>query len=88
MGVNALLGPSVFLSFTLAHMPSVSGRCAAFEASAGGYARGEGYGAAVLRQPFNGAVTQIKLSGSAFNQDGRSASLTAPNGPTQKRLLE
>ena len=60
---------------------SVDGRCKTLDACANGYARSEGVGALVLRQR-DGAM--LALRGSAVRQDGRSASLTAPNGSAQR----
>eukprot|EP00964_Phaeocystis_antarctica_P163888 scaffold140901_cov181-Phaeocystis_antarctica.AAC.1 len=70
-------------------MTSAGGRCHTFDARADGYVRGEACGAAVL-QPAPGAAagTTMVLRGSAVRQDGRSASLTAPNGTAQRALLQ
>ena len=67
-------------------MLSAKGRCQTFDAAADGYVRSEGGGALVLgAQPGSGAWPLV--AGSAVRQDGRSASLTAPNGSAQKVLL-
>eukprot|EP00438_Fugacium_kawagutii_P013955 Skav203421 [mRNA] locus=scaffold1743:369136:376323:- [translate_table: standard] len=71
--------------FSKAKMLSEDGRCFTFDASANGYARGEGVGAAFLMP--GGALLRASLCGSAANQDGRSASLTAPNGPSQQAVI-
>ena len=64
------------------------GRCRTFEASADGYGRGEGFAAMVLctdrlNQPGLEHSPLAAVHSSAVNQDGRSSSLTAPNGPAQ-----
>ena len=66
-------------------MLSVDGRCKTFDAQANGYARGEGVGAVSLfdRKVLHGA----ELLGSSVRSDGKSASLTAPNGSAQRTLL-
>ena len=71
-------------------MLSEDGRCFTFDASANGYARGEGVGAAFLAALADGdgdVSARALLRGTAANQDGRSASLTAPNGPSQQAVI-
>ena len=71
-------------------MLSEDGRCFTFDASANGYARGEGVGAAFLAVLADGdgdVSARALLRGTAANQDGRSASLTAPNGPSQQAVI-
>jgi len=71
-------------------MLSHEGRCFTFNATADGYARGELCGAALFKPaPFttDGSVLAC-LAGSQANQDGRSASLTAPNGPAQEKCIK
>ena len=62
-------------------MLSVDGRCKTLDARANGYARSEGVGALVAAAR---ARARHALCGSAVRQDGRSASLTAPNGSAQR----
>ena len=66
-------------------MLSIDGRCKTFDARANGYARSEALGALVLRADDRTAVLQLR--GSSVRNDGRSASLTAPNGAAQRVLL-
>jgi hypothetical protein len=67
-------------------MLSADGRCKTFDARANGYARGEGVGAVVMRAaPLASAV--VLYLGSRVRSDGKSASLTAPNGMAQARML-
>ena len=66
-------------------MTSPTGRCHTFDEHTDGYVRSEAAGALVLQR--NEAVA-VQLGGSAVRQDGRSASLTAPNGSSQRRLIE
>ena len=75
-------------------------RCKTLDASADGYGRAEAVGAVHMRvasslesagmgpdaaAPDAGASALIL--GAAINQDGRSSSLTAPNGPAQQALI-
>ncbi|KAJ1444618.1 beta-ketoacyl synthase [Pelagophyceae sp. CCMP2097] len=84
-----LLTQSVTLMFATAGMLSALGRCHSFDSRADGYCRGEGCGAYVIdATPSVGAVESPQaVLGTAVQQDGPSASLTAPNGSSQKRLL-
>ena len=66
-------------------MTSATGRCHTFDERADGYARGEACCAASLRREDEAA--SLLARGSAVRQDGRSASLTAPNGLAQQGLL-
>jgi acyl transferase domain-containing protein len=69
-------------------MLSATGRCLTFDASADGYARGEGAGTAVLKSlSMAGGRAGATLLGVAVNQDGRSTTLTAPNGPSQQDVM-
>ena len=83
VGVTLMLAPAVSMSFAIAGMTSACGRSRTFDGHADGYARGEACGAVTLRN-HDGA---LGLLGSAVRQDGRSASLTAPNGQAQQGLL-
>ncbi|WP_038200553.1 hybrid non-ribosomal peptide synthetase/type I polyketide synthase, partial [Vibrio nigripulchritudo] len=91
-GINLILSPEPYLFTCQARMLSPDGRCATFDENANGIARGEGAGVVLLKRlsdaekdgdPILGLIT-----GTAVNQDGRSASLTAPNGLSQRKLLD
>ena len=86
VGVTLMLAPGVGTSFAVAGMTSARGRSHTFDARADGYARGEACGGVALRGGMND-VAAVGLLGSAVRQDGRSASLTAPNGQAQQGLL-
>ena len=85
-GVNMMLTPAGTTSFAIAGMTSILGRSHTWDIRADGYGRAEASCATVLRQSFN--ATSIAVSGSALRQDGRSASLTAPNGQAQQHVIE
>uniref|UniRef100_A0A0G4G258 Carrier domain-containing protein n=1 Tax=Chromera velia CCMP2878 TaxID=1169474 RepID=A0A0G4G258_9ALVE len=91
-GVNLVLSPHLFIAFSKARMLSPDARCKTFDASANGYARGEGAGSIVLKK-YAAAVSNndpiwAVVRGSATNHDGKSMSLTAPNGPAQSAVLQ
>jgi acyl transferase domain-containing protein/NADPH:quinone reductase-like Zn-dependent oxidoreductase/acyl carrier protein len=85
---NVMASPSTYVSFSKPRMLSATGRCLTFDASADGYARGEGAGTAVLKSlSMAGGRAGATLLGVAVNQDGRSTTLTAPNGPSQQDVM-
>ncbi|CAE7941878.1 ppsD, partial [Symbiodinium necroappetens] len=77
-GVQLNLIAEPFVAFSKARMLSPDGRCKTFDASANGYVRGEGCGSALL---------QIAAAETAGAWDGRSSTLTAPNGPAQQDAI-
>ena len=82
-GVALMLTPAAGTSFAVAGMTSARGRSHTFDARADGYARGEACGGVALCS----GDEPLRMLGSAVRQDGRSASLTAPNGQAQQGLL-
>ena len=81
-----------FIGCCAAKMLSLKGRCATFDELADGYCRGEGVGAVVLKRlsdaKAEGDEILAVIRGTAVNQDGRSTSLTAPNGPAQEAVMK
>ena len=77
-------------------------RCAVLDASADGYVRGEGAVTLLVRpwqasasgsctvqhEPGSPSAILTLADGSAVNQDARSSSLTAPNGPAQQAVIQ
>ena len=90
-GVNLILSPESTINCSQALMLADDGRCKTFDASADGYARGEGCGVVVLKRlshaKRDGDNIQAIIKGSAVNQDGLSNGLTAPNGPAQQAVI-
>jgi acyl transferase domain-containing protein/SAM-dependent methyltransferase len=90
-GVNLILTPEMHINFCQTQMLSVDGRCKTFDAAADGYGRGEGCAAIVVKraddaQRDNDRII-ARVRGSAINQDGQSAGLTAPNGVAQESVI-
>ena len=97
-GVNAMLWSGTTVGICQLGALSRVGRCQSLEAAADGYGRGEGFAVLVLTAQGThgedrGARSEASpppaamLAATAVNQDGRSSSLTAPNGPAQTRLI-
>ncbi|WIG71103.1 amino acid adenylation domain-containing protein (plasmid) [Photobacterium damselae] len=90
-GVNLILSPEPYIFTCQAQMLSPDGRCATFDEGANGIARGEGAGIVLLKRladaERDGDPILAVINSTAVNQDGHSASLTAPNGISQRRLL-
>jgi microcystin synthetase protein McyD len=90
-GVNLILAPSTTGALSELGMMAPDGRCKAFDASGDGFVRGEGCGVVVLKRLADaqaaGDPVLAVIRGSHINQDGRSSSLTAPNGGSQERVL-
>ena len=100
VSINLMLMPASCVAAAVGGMTSALGRCHTFDSRADGYARAEACSASVLcvrgdedqsvqPPPWAEYVAShaARLSGSAVRQDGRSASLTAPNGQAQQWLL-
>lgn len=90
-GVSVILSPDMFIALSKASMLAADGRCKTFDASADGYARGEGCGVVALKRLSDaladGDSILAILRGTAINQDGPSSGLTAPNGPSQISVI-
>lgn len=76
--------PISHMALAVARMTSPRGRCHTFDHRADGYGRGEAIVTLVLECD---ATPMLYVPGAAVRQDGRSASLTAPNGQAQADLL-
>lgn len=100
-GVNLLQVPETTMMFQRAGMIAADGRCKTLDASGDGYTRGEACASLVLVDAFmaasksSGATRDIShnvqlpvcVLGAFVNQDGRSSTLTAPNGPAQQAAI-
>jgi 3-oxoacyl-(acyl-carrier-protein) synthase/thioesterase domain-containing protein len=84
-GVFLMLLPSVGVTFATAGMTSAGGHSHTFDKRADGYARGEACVSMALRAVDEDA--HYAVLGSCVRQDGKSASLTAPNGQAQGALI-
>lgn len=91
-GVNALLGPGIFVAESQAGMLSPTGRSRAFDSRADGYVRGEGAGIVVLKKLSRALADKDRIyaliKSTAVNQDGHSEGLTIPSGAAQANLMK
>ena len=88
-GVHLMLSPNVSVALSRARMMAPDGRCKTFDAAADGFGQGEGGGMVVLKRLADAVAAGDRvlavIAGSALNQDGRSASITAPTNVLRKR---
>ena len=91
-GVNAMLTPQMSIIMSQLGALSPDNHCRTFDASADGYARGEGCGIIVLKRLSDALADEDRIygviRGSATNHDGPSGGLTVPNGPSQQALMQ
>src|SRR4029077_15264674 len=91
-GVTVMITPGGFIGFSQAAMLSPEGRCAAFDASASGFVRGEGAGMVLLKRLSraleDGDPIQGVIVGSSINQDGHTNGISLPSGEAQARLVQ
>lgn len=84
-GVNYVLTRKSCAAIQAAGMLALDGRCKTLDASADGYGRGEAVACIMLSRECRAAI--FVLCSSACESDGRSSSLTAPNGPAQRSVI-
>ncbi|RYP45619.1 hypothetical protein DL768_008056 [Monosporascus sp. mg162] len=90
-GANLILGPENFIAESKLQMLSPAGRCRMWDASADGYARGDGFAVVILKRLANaindGDDIECVIRGSGVNQDGRTRGITMPSSQSQTALI-
>jgi acyl transferase domain-containing protein/glutamate-1-semialdehyde aminotransferase len=91
-GANLLLKADLSRAFKEATMLSPDGLCKTFSSDANGYVRGEGVGVIILKRTSDALKLNHRIYAEilavAVNQDGKSSSLTAPNGTAQESVIK
>ncbi|NEO43741.1 MAG: type I polyketide synthase [Moorea sp. SIO4A3] len=91
-GVNLMLAPNATHVLCKGKALSPDSRCKTFDASADGFARGEGCGIVVLKRLRDALADSDRIlalvKGSAINHDGPSSGFTVPNQQAQKKVIE
>ena len=90
-GVNIIISPALFVSFSQASMLSPEGRCKSFDASAHGFVRAEGAGVVLLKRLDDALAAGDRIHAvvleTGINQDGRTSGMAMPNGAAQETLV-
>lgn len=90
-GSNLILGPTMFVAESNLNMLSPHGRSRMWDASANGYARGEGVAAVVLKTLSaalrDGDHIECIIRETGVNQDGKTPGITMPSSSMQAALI-
>jgi len=91
-GSNLLLNPETTVGFSQGKFLAPDGKCKSFDEAANGYVRSEGCVVFILER-LEQAIAKNRhiyavVQNTAINQDGKTDSITMPNGDLQMELLQ
>ncbi|KAL8809367.1 MAG: hypothetical protein Q9200_003471 [Gallowayella weberi] len=90
-GTSLILSPAMYISESNLGMLSPKGRCAMWDVTADGYARGEGVAAVILKTLSQALADNDPIDcvirATGINQDGRTSGLTVPSSQAQAALI-
>ena len=86
LGANLYFNGATWVAACAMRALAPDGLCKTFDASADGFGRGEAIVAMMIQDGDSGSGLTLKHT--AVNQDGRSASMSAPHGPSQVRVIQ
>nr|ALP31883.1 polyketide synthase 17 [Diaporthe helianthi] len=88
---NCILDPTMSMVLDKLGALSPTSRCHTFDASADGYARGEGYAALYLKKAslalLDGSPIRAVIRGTAVNANGRTAGIARPQADGQEAVI-
>jgi acyl transferase domain-containing protein len=90
-GSNWIMDPNMHMSLGKLGALSATSRSHTFDASADGYARGEGFAALYLKKTSqavkDGSPIRALVMGTAINANGRTNGITNPSGIAQEDVI-
>ena len=90
-GSNWMMDPNSHIAMGKLGALSATSRSHTFDASADGYARGEGFAALYLKKPSkameDASPIRALIMGTAINANGRTKGITNPSGPAQEIVI-